>query len=567
MRNQAPGRHETNAAEPPAQPIDRRAFFPAPLAFCAAGLLLHFYPTLLSGFARMQDEGVDTRFNNYVLEHGYLWLTGHAAHRDFWSPPIFYPQPNTAAYSDVLLGAAPFYWAWRGVGFAPDTSLQLWLLTVSALNFLAGFLLLRRGLGASTLAASAGAFVFAFAGSRAQQIGHQQLIPHFYSALALYALVRLFQAKGDSDHARTTLWVAAFPLLVAAQWYASWYMGAFLIGGLAIAFGWALALPSLRGDLLRVLRRHLIPFLGAVTFSARLLLPMLQHYVQASGEVPQRSFLDAYNTMPRLQTWLYTGAANWLYGWTAAAPFFQELDFNHEQQLGIGLVTTAAAVWGLYKARSIPLARLAALTSLTIIVATAILAASPYLTFWYFYNFPGAYATRVVCRVGLLLLIPAGIGVALAVDRLQSAGGRTRAARRRVLAGVIVGLCVLEQGRVLGWHDKLGERSRIAALAARVRPGTQSFFLTPEYGSTGDYNVNALGVQLRTGLPTVNGYSGNQPLKWPFLDWKIHTDADREAVAAALVEWARLHRMDESRITWIRVPRESLPRPDSFAAP
>src|SRR3712207_8932410 len=34
----------------------------------------------------------------------------------FWDPAFYYPAPNAAAYSEVMLGVAPFYWAWRAVG-------------------------------------------------------------------------------------------------------------------------------------------------------------------------------------------------------------------------------------------------------------------------------------------------------------------------------------------------------------------------------------------------------------------------------------------------------------------
>src|SRR3712207_6730919 len=103
------------------------------------GLAMAHHPTLLSGFARIQGDPGDTRLNNYVLEHGYRWLSAAPGHERFWSPPIFYPAPNTAAYSDILLGVAPFYWFWRLVGLEADTAFQCWTLTVSSLNIVAAY--------------------------------------------------------------------------------------------------------------------------------------------------------------------------------------------------------------------------------------------------------------------------------------------------------------------------------------------------------------------------------------------------------------------------------------------
>ena len=83
------------------------------------GMLLAFHPMILSRLALMQGDWSDTRFNNYTLEHGFRWLTNTPGHEHFWSPPMFYPATNTAAYSDLLLGVAPLYWPWRIVGLAP----------------------------------------------------------------------------------------------------------------------------------------------------------------------------------------------------------------------------------------------------------------------------------------------------------------------------------------------------------------------------------------------------------------------------------------------------------------
>ena len=62
---------------------------------------------LLSGLALVQGEWNDARFNNFVLEHGYRWLLRAPEDTRFWDVPAFFPVPNAAAYSDVLLSVAP----------------------------------------------------------------------------------------------------------------------------------------------------------------------------------------------------------------------------------------------------------------------------------------------------------------------------------------------------------------------------------------------------------------------------------------------------------------------------
>ena len=43
----------------------------------------------------------DARFNMYVLEHGYRWLTG--LDKSFWSTPFFYPAQNVIYFFGLFL--------------------------------------------------------------------------------------------------------------------------------------------------------------------------------------------------------------------------------------------------------------------------------------------------------------------------------------------------------------------------------------------------------------------------------------------------------------------------------
>src|SRR5271156_2661000 len=90
------------------------------------GIIIAHHPMILSGFRRIQTDLADSRFIHYLLEHGYRWALREPVHRDFWSPPFFYPEPNAAAYSDALLGVGPVYWLWRALGASPDPAFALW---------------------------------------------------------------------------------------------------------------------------------------------------------------------------------------------------------------------------------------------------------------------------------------------------------------------------------------------------------------------------------------------------------------------------------------------------------
>src|SRR5262249_54654073 len=152
---------------------------------CLIGLALTFWPMFRSGFALVPGDLGDARFINYVLEHDYRWAIRDPNHPDLWSTPALFPLPNTLAFSDNLLGVAPLYGLWRVLGAGPQTALQLWALTCAILDFGAFWLYARRCWSLGAFASGLAAFVFAFGNVRIAQINHLQLLPQFYSVVAL----------------------------------------------------------------------------------------------------------------------------------------------------------------------------------------------------------------------------------------------------------------------------------------------------------------------------------------------------------------------------------------------
>jgi hypothetical protein len=74
--------------------------------------------------------------------------------------------PALVLFAVGMLAVVPLYVPWRLLGFEPDTSFQLWMLCVLALNFVAAQALFRRALAFEPLPAAAGAFIVAFGSSR-----------------------------------------------------------------------------------------------------------------------------------------------------------------------------------------------------------------------------------------------------------------------------------------------------------------------------------------------------------------------------------------------------------------
>jgi hypothetical protein len=485
----------------------------------------------------MQNDPGDTRLENYILEHSLQWLLRAPGHTEFWNPPIFHPVKNAAAYTDILLGAAPFYWLLR-VLFAPDTSFQLWMLAMAGLNFGAFFLWLRRGLGFAATPATAGAFLFAFAGPRGAQASHPQFLTQFFSIAALHALTEIF--KRPHHPTKSRLWIGVFMAACVLELYSAYYLGWLLFLGLLFAGVLALTRPRMRTKLIEVLRAQPGTWALALIASVAALYPMATHYIAAAGLVGYRPYSAVMP--PRIHSWLYQGGG--LYSWQNAIKAFHML--SYEQRQGIGWISWILAGTGLWRFRAKPWAWLALGTGAAAILLTSELA--PGITAWrgLYYVIPGAKAIRALSRVALLVLIPAGLGLACFFQ--------SRKLKPWALALLAI-VIPLEQIQPTPSFDKFWMRKQVAHVARNVPKGCTSFYYVSILGKRPDYSyqLDAVWAGLELGLPTLNGFSGTAPPAWRTLSLNIANEEIAEVLLKAGAESWLTSQGDSSAFCFVAI--------------
>lgn len=504
----------------------------APPALWLCGMLLAFYPVLFSGFARVSGDMGDARLLNYLLEHGYRWLLRQTPHRDLWSPPFFYPEANVGAYSDILLSAGPCYWPWRLLGCAPETAFQLCLMALVTLNYLGLYLFAVRCLRFPPGAAAFAAFLFAFASPRLVHMVHLQLHIHFYTVASIYALFRLL-GEGNSTLGKP-FWIAVFFVGLVGQFYGSFYLGWFLGVGLAVCLLWALPSAAFRARLGGVLRTYpwSVAFWGLL--AALALADLARHYLAAARSAGYHDADLLRSGIPYLTSWWSRGQESW-FNLTNLLVGRQRNPWPvGEHAIGLGPITYALVFVGLYRLRRCRPALILLGAALTLFVCVS--AVAPGVSLWPYLSpfLPAASALRAVCRLALLLLIPAALCAAWAVNGL--------AARRPWLALILVALSMMEQGRTLSAFDRNEHRRRVSLIAGRVPSGTQAFLVIPTEPLKSDsfsceLHLDAQWASLETGVPTVNGYSGKMPPGWIFEDIVLHGPTDERDVEALLRRW------------------------------
>lgn len=183
------------------------------------GLCYYCFRILGFDLSRTPGDYGDSRFINYILEHGYKWLLGKEP--DFWTANFMYPLKNNVAISDSMVGALPIYAFFRFVGCDVETAYQCWWLIICSLNFWCCFLAFKK-IGFNSFLSGLAAYVFAFGINNFNQFVHLQFNFKFLIPVAV-AAAYLFLQKPKNKY---------FIILMSSmvlQFYASAYLGILLV--------------------------------------------------------------------------------------------------------------------------------------------------------------------------------------------------------------------------------------------------------------------------------------------------------------------------------------------------
>ena len=340
-----------------------------PALVLSVSLFVFHYPTISSKFAIIQGDFGDNMILNYALEHEYRWVTGNQLDHSFWSPPIFYPQHDTAAYTELMLGSLPAYAVWRLFGVAPLTAFQLWVITVSALNFLSAWWLLRSVLACGWIGATGGSLLLSFGSPRMMELGHVQLLPDFYMIVAFAGLCMLFaRAPGELTSRQVytglLLFLGGFCLQLHTSFYNAWFMVFTSALGLVFAF----LLPDSRSRLLCFLERWWKPLLSATLLAALAIAPYMSVAFTIFRQVGGRSYSEVRMYLPSLKSWLAQGPNHLLYGGLNRLAGVGPNYGSKEMFEGIGLFTTALVIAGFVLFRQRTILRLWSLVAFSVII-------------------------------------------------------------------------------------------------------------------------------------------------------------------------------------------------------
>jgi hypothetical protein len=475
---------------------------------CAIGMCNAFWPTLTSSFTRMQADPIDTRFNQYILEHTFHCITQTNYVGTLWSPPFFYPTPNVLAYSDNLLGSAPIYWLAR-FAFNPDIAYSLWMIACTLLCFIT-FASLGHRLHWHPILIATGSMLFAFGLHRSRLINHQQLLPQFFTPLAIWA-------AWESIRRPRLLPLTAFLTCVFLQLLCGIYLGYFLIISLFLFIPiFILIQPKPRPPLAPFIRRHWLPILSLTIAFIALSLLTFHPYLSVHHSSAGYLWTDVQQFLPTFQFWLPP--------WKIAGPIsLASADFSTTVQPAFPFAgfafLTATIFTAVYLLRPSTRnqnqsATLGIASFITAIVLMLLTTRWPNdLSAWklIYLLLPGSHGIRAVSRIDLLVFFYLTLAVMIALDLFLKTIPNTRS--QAILTTIIATILITEQCVTnLPSFDTISYRNQTTELSTLIKTATDAAYLADYFPPTQfDYTatqITAMQAGLTANKPIINGYSG-----------------------------------------------------------
>ena len=448
---------------------------------------LRIFETDLS---KMPGDLGDTRFNNYILEHGHKYVTGQID--SFWDAPFLYPYKNVTALSDNLLGTLPIYSAFR-FGTDRESAFLFWLISLFILNFICCFIALKKWSGEIILS-SVGAYIFAFSIYNLGQFDHVQVLPKFIAPLVVYWCWK-FLSEGKAKNFVFT------SLGLTYQFYCGIYLAFLLIYVLMfLSISYFIVYKDFKIFSAFKERKYSVTIAISLIVSFVLLFPLIQPYLEVAKSMGMRKFEAAVTTIPHPRSYFFATPSSWFWNVLSKHAEGKITDWwNHYLFIGsipwIGII--AAVIYILFKKNDSTGKRQLLFVATTLFLCIAFcLNVHGFTLYGIIFKIPGFSSMRSIDRIINLQVLVFILVFVFAFKNIIHAFPKMK-----ILLYLLPVFVVLEN-QVDPMRVKRFEKSSAQLRIANVKANIEKHY-DPRYSA-----IAYMAFQTYTG-PDENGYMGN----------------------------------------------------------
>ncbi|MFT5860626.1 MAG: hypothetical protein ACI865_002739 [Flavobacteriaceae bacterium] len=446
----------------------------------------------------------DSRFINFLLEHGYQCAIGNSP--EFWNAGFMYPFENTIAFSDNMLGTMPIYGFWRMFGVSQETSYQLWWMVICALNFWSAYFVVKKWFSRWDLAIIA-AWIFAFTIFNLGQFSYVQMMIRFMVPIVLYSGAKMVDTSSIKHF-------GIFALGSVVQFYALIYTGFFLMYfSLLFIVIYAIFkkkyfffVPLFKGKNLLYIGGISVVAMAAMAW---LMLP----YYEMSKYTGMRMYEDVIGFVPVIQSYFYVQESS--YAWNILYHHGQPevpnywLHYIFPGMIPLVGLLSIPFLWIYWKLRRIQISPLTWALSIT-----------AFLVFVFFtrtydgqslyailFKLPGMASIRIVNRfmhVEIFLIILVMVSYARRIPRAWALV---------ILVLVIVDNSFTTENIIRSKKSEIVTRRQLTINQVQkgLKPEHKAFAIVDENEEFFITQIDAMTTINYVNLPTVNGYSSGCP--------------------------------------------------------
>lgn len=280
------------------------------------------------------------------------WITawvGHALVTDplnLFNSNIFYPYPNTLAFSEILLPPSLLALALTFATHNPIFGYNVSLLAMLWLDAFGMYLLVYDLTKRAEAGWVAGA-IYAFNSFNLGNLAQLQLLTLGFLPLAILFLRKVLEA----DARRRAVYAFLFTLFFILQALSSFYYA--LLAAFAVGLYLAWWLFTERNDLLNALRRSLISLAASCALISLVLIPFLLPYFQVQGELGfSRRVEESEPFSASLKQFTEVSPQNLIYGRILAPDPIRRVGGYPLDNLFPGVIPLALALFALLFART-----------------------------------------------------------------------------------------------------------------------------------------------------------------------------------------------------------------------